>query len=193
MLIGALPAPITSAPVVILIYAVLLLMIAAALASVLLRNILYAVGAFAATMLLVAILYLTIAPALLFGAQVLLVTTLSAAMLIALLRQTTGLEPSAVGPFSREWVVGAAVSAALLALVGLVMLATSWPVRTCCALSGTLTNVLSNTYVVALWTLAILLGSAALGCALLLAAPTLPLLRGGGESRRVGGRAGRRP
>ena len=47
MLIGTLPAPITSAPLVILIYAVLLLLLASALATVLLRNTLYAIGAFA--------------------------------------------------------------------------------------------------------------------------------------------------
>jgi len=54
-LIGALPQPITSAPLVILIYAVLVLMLASALASVLLRSTLFAIGAFAATMVLVAL------------------------------------------------------------------------------------------------------------------------------------------
>ena len=44
-LIGALPQPITSAPLVIVIYAVVLLMLASALASVVLRNTLYAIGA----------------------------------------------------------------------------------------------------------------------------------------------------
>ena len=73
-LIGALPQPITSAPLVIMIYAVLVLMVASALASVWLRNTLYAIGAFAATMVLLALLYLTIAPFLLFAVQLLELT-----------------------------------------------------------------------------------------------------------------------
>ena len=190
MLIGTLPAPITSAPLVILIYAVLVLMVAAAVASLLLRNSLYAIGAFCATMLLVAILYLTIAPALLFAVQLLAFTTIGATILVALLRQTTGLQGASVGPFSPEWIVGAGVSAALLALVGVIMAATKWPVQVCCSAMASFTDTLSNTYVVAIWTLAILLASAALGCGLLLAAPTRPSIRG--ESRRGPAAPGRR-
>jgi NADH:ubiquinone oxidoreductase subunit 6 (subunit J) len=186
VLIGTLPAPITAAPLVILIYLVLLLMVAAAVASVLLRNSLYALGAFCATMLLVAILYLTIAPALLFAFQLLVFTTISAAVLVALLRQTTGLEGATVGPFSREWIAGAAVSAALLALVGVVMAATNWPVQFCCSIIVGFTETLSNTYVVGIWTLAVLLGSAALGCGLMLAAPVRPVPTGGRISRGRG-------
>jgi NADH:ubiquinone oxidoreductase subunit 6 (subunit J) len=178
VLIGTLPAPITSAPLVILIYAVLLLLVASALATVLLRNTLYAIGAFAATMLLVALLYLAIAPALLFAFQLLVVTTISAALLLGLMRQTTGLEDSPVGPLSGEWIAGAAVSAALLALVGVVMVATSWPVHICCSAQESFTQTLGNSYVVAVWTVAILLASTALGCGLLLAAPTALSSRG---------------
>ena len=123
LLIGALPQPITSAPLVILIYAVLVLMVASALASVWLRSAVSAIGAFAATMVLVALLYLAIAPFLLFAVQLLVFTTVSAALLIGLLRQTAGLE-STQEPFSREWIVGAAVAAALLALL-LVILASA--------------------------------------------------------------------
>src|SRR6202035_6028392 len=89
-------------------------MVASALASVVLRNTLYAIGAFAATMVLVALLYLTIAPFLLFAVQLLVFATVSAALLVALLRQTAGLD-STQEPFSREWIVGAAGAAALLA------------------------------------------------------------------------------
>ena len=178
MLKGTLPAPITAVPLVILIYVVLGLMVASALASVLLRNMLYALGAFAGTMLLVAILYLTIAPALLFAFQLLVFTTISAVLLVALLRRTTGLEASPVGPLSGEWIAGAAVSAALLALVGVVMVATSWPVHICCSAQESFTQTLGNSYVVAVWTVAILLASTALGCGLLLAAPTVLSSRG---------------
>lgn len=185
-LIGSLPAPITSAPLVILIYVVLILMVGSALASVVLRNLLYAVGAFAATMLLVAILYLTIAPVLLFAFQLLVFTTVSAALLIGLLRQTSGLTASRVGPLSREWIIGAGVAAAFFALVGVVLAVTNWPVHTCCALPESFTSTLGTTYIVGIWTLAILLASAALGCGLMLIAPatsTLPTARGGGRTR----------
>jgi len=179
-LIGALPQPITSAPLVILIYAVLLLMVASALASVLLRNTLYAIGGFAATMVLAALLYLTIAPFLLFAVQLLVFTTVSAALLLGLLRRTTGLE-STQEPFSREWIVGAAVAAAVLALLVVVVATTAWPVRLTASAATGFGATLTNTYVVGLAVLVVILASAALGSGLLLAAPTLtsPRPRGG--------------
>jgi NADH:ubiquinone oxidoreductase subunit 6 (subunit J) len=176
-LIGALPQPITSAPLVILIYAVLALMVAGALASVLLRSTVFAIGGFAATMVLVALLYLTIAPFLLFAVQLLVFTTVSAAVIVGLVRQTAGLA-STQEPFSREWIVGAAVAAALLALLVVIVASTSWPVavtpNTVAGLGATLTN----TYVVGLAVLVVILASAALGSGLLLVAP-----RGGGSTR----------
>jgi NADH:ubiquinone oxidoreductase subunit 6 (subunit J) len=181
-LIGALPQPITSAPLVILIYAVLLLMVASALASVVLRNTLYAIGAFAATMVLVALLYLTIAPFLLFAVQLLVFTTVSAALLVGLLRQTAGLE-STQEPFGREWIVGAAVTAALLALLIVVIATTSWPIRATTSAAAGFGATLTNTYVVGLAVLVVILASAALGSALLVVAPTLPSPRGGGSQR----------
>ena len=58
-----------------------------------------------------------IAPFLLFAIQLLVFTTVSAALLIGLLRETSGLKPTSLGPLSREWIIGAAVSAAALALL----------------------------------------------------------------------------
>ncbi|HKV30911.1 MAG TPA: hypothetical protein VJT14_07845 [Candidatus Dormibacteraeota bacterium] len=181
-LIGALPQPITSAPLVILVYAVVVLMVASALASVVLRNTLYAIGAFAATMVLVALLYLTIAPFLLFAAQLLVFTTVSAALLVGLLRQTAGVE-SSQEPLSREWIVGAAVAAALLALLIVVIATTSWPIRATTNTAAGFGATLTNTYVVGLAVLVVILASAALGSALLLVTPTLPSPRGGGSPR----------
>lgn len=178
-LIGAPPQPITEAPLVILIYAVLVLMVASALASVLLRNVLYAIGAFAATMLSIALLYLTIAPFLLFAVQLLVFTTVSAALLAGLLRRTTGLD-STEEPFSREWVVGAAVAAAVLALLMVVAASTSWPVRPTANAGAGFGSTLTNAYVVGLAVLVVILASAALGSGLLLAAPSP---RGGGSPR----------
>src|SRR5207244_7558242 len=76
-----------------------------------------------------ALLYLTIAPFLLFAVQLLVFTTVSAALMIGLLRETVGIKESAVGPFGREWIIGAAVAAVLLALVVVVAAVTSWPIR----------------------------------------------------------------
>jgi NADH:ubiquinone oxidoreductase subunit 6 (subunit J) len=179
-LIGALPQPITSAPLVFFVYLVLILLIGSALASVLLRNTLYAIGAFAASMVLLALLYLAIAPFLLVAVQLLLFTTVSAGLLIGLLRATTGLRRSRVGRLSPEWIIGAAVSAVMFALLALVLGATSWPVHICCAFQENFGAVLGGTYVVGLAVLAVLVGSAALGSGLLLVAPTLPSPRGGG-------------
>jgi NADH:ubiquinone oxidoreductase subunit 6 (subunit J) len=184
LLIGDLPQPITSAPLVFFVYLVLALMIVSALASVLLRNTLYTIGAFAASMVLVALLYLAIAPFLLFAVQLLIFTTISAVLVIGLLRTTTGLEPSTLGPFSREWIIGAAVSAAVLALVGVVLGATAWPVGFCCGIIVGLGPVLTHTYPVGLAVLVVILASAALGSGLLLVAPTLPSSRGGGSKTR---------
>ena len=187
-LIGALPQPITSAPLVLFIYLVLILMLGSALASVLLRNPLYAIGAFAATTVLVALLYLTIAPFLLFAVQLLVFTTVSAAVLIGILRETTGFKTSTVGPLSREWIIGAGVSAAFFALLALVLGATAWPVRVCCSLPLSFGDTLANDYPVAFAVLALILASAALGSGILLAAPTLPSPRGGGSPRGRGPR-----
>jgi NADH:ubiquinone oxidoreductase subunit 6 (subunit J) len=192
LLIGTLPAPITSAPLVILIYVVLIVMIGSALASVLLRSVLYSIGAFAATMVMIALLYLTIAPFLLFAIQLLVFSTLSAAVLIGLLRQTTGIDDASVGPFSREWIVGAAVAAATLALVGVVVGATSWPVRVCCSIIVGYGETLTTAYAVGLAVVVVLLASAALGAGLITMAPTLPSPRGGAERRPVPRDDGRR-
>jgi NADH:ubiquinone oxidoreductase subunit 6 (subunit J) len=178
-LIGALPQPITSAPLVLFIYFVLILMVGSALASVLLRNTLYAIGAFSASMGLVAILYLTIAPFLLFAVQLLVFTTVSAALLVGLLRETTGLGASRQGPLSREWIIGAAVSAALLALIEVVIGVTLWPVGFCCSRVVGIGPLVTETYVVGLAVLVVILASAALGSGLLLSTS-----RGGRSGRR---------
>ena len=60
-LIGALPQPVTSAPLVILLYVVLTLMIVSALTSVLVRDTLWAIGAVSSSMVLIAVLYLALA------------------------------------------------------------------------------------------------------------------------------------
>jgi NADH:ubiquinone oxidoreductase subunit 6 (subunit J) len=181
LLIGALPQPITSAPLVFFVYLVLILMVGSALATVLLRNTVYVIGAFAASMGLVALLYLTIAPFLLFAVQLLLFTTVSALLLIGLLRETAGIKPSTLGPLSREWIIGAAVAAALMALLVVVVATTSWPVRLIGNPGPGLGEALTTTYVVGLAVLVVILASAALGSGLLLAAPTLPSPRGGGS------------
>jgi NADH:ubiquinone oxidoreductase subunit 6 (subunit J) len=180
-LIGALPQPITSTPLALFVYVVLILLIGSALTSVLLRNTLYGIGAFAASMVLMALLYLAIAPFLLVAVQLVVFTTISAAVLIGLLRETTGLKASSVGRLSPEWIIGLAVSAALFALLALVLGATAWPVHICCAFQENFGAVLGGTYVIGLAVLAVILGSAALGSGLLLVAPTVPSPRGGGE------------
>ncbi len=176
-LIGALPQPITSAPLVILIYGVLVLMLASALATVFLRSMVFATGAFAATMVLVALLYLTIAPFLLFAVQLLVFTTVSAALLVGVLRRTTGLD-STQEPFSREWIVGAAVAAAVLALLVVIVATTSWPLRPSVNAGAGFGATVANTYVVGLAVLVVILAAAALGGGLLLAASSLPRPRG---------------
>jgi len=185
-LIGALPLPITSAPLVLFIDLVLMLILGSALASVVLRNTLYAIGAFAASMVLVALLYLAIAPFLLFAIQLLVFTTVSAALLIGLLRETSGLKPTSLGPLSPEWIIGAAVSAAVLALLGVVLGATAWPTGLAGNPGPGLAQTLTSTYAVGLAVLVVIVASAALGCGLLLAAPTLPSPKGGGSTRRRG-------
>lgn len=177
MLIGTLPEPITSAPIVILIYVVLIVMIASALASVLLRNILYSIGAFAATMVMIALLYLTIAPFLLFAIQLLVFTTISAAMLIGMLRLTTGVEQVSPGPFSREVIAGGAVAAVLLAVIAVVVGAMTWPVRVCCSIIAGFGSTLTDPYIVGLATVVVVLASSALGAGILILAPTLPSAR----------------
>ncbi len=169
-LIGALPQPITSAPLVILLYVVLTLMIVSALTSVLVRDTLWAIGAFSSSMVLIAVLYLTIAPFLLFAVQL------------------PGLGRSTQGPLHRDWIVGAAVVAALLALLVVVLATTSWPIGLIGNAGPGVGEALGTKYVVGLAVLVVILASAALGSGLMLAAPTLPSLRGGGPIRGSGPR-----
>ncbi len=169
LLTGAVLGPITSPGLVILVYLVLALMLVAALATVLVRDLLFSVAAFAATLLLVAILYLAIAPFALFAVQLLIFAGISALIVLWLLRDTTGLERQSVGPFSREWIIGGGVAAAVLALVAVVVGVTAWPAG-CCApslMTGFGESVF-NTYVVGLATTVILLASAAVGASLVL-------------------------
>lgn len=147
-------------------------MIASALASVLLRSTLYAVGAYSATMALVGLFYLLLgAPILLFALQLLVFTTVSAALLVGLLRRT-GIDRSAATALRPDWIAGAGVAAALLALLIVVLVATTtWPVKACCAIPLGFAETLSSTYVVGLAVLVVIVASAALGAGLLLATP----------------------
>src|SRR5260370_35762408 len=97
-------------------------------------------------MVLVALLYLAIARFLLVALQLLVFTTVSAALLIGLLRATTRLRASSGGRLSREWIIGLAVSAALFALLAVVLGATGWPVQDCCALPESCGRTLTSTY-----------------------------------------------
>src|SRR5438067_11659259 len=136
-------------------------MLVGALASVFLRSTVFATGAFTATMVLVALLYLTITPFLLFAVQLLVFTTVSSALFVGVLRRTTGLE-STQEPFSREWIVGGAIAAAVLALLVVIVATTSWPVRATAAAGAGFGATLTNTYVAGLARLVVILASAAL-------------------------------
>lgn len=171
LLIGAVPQPITSAPLAIFVYAVLVLMVAGALATVALRRAPYAIAAFITTMVMVALLYLVIAPFPLFLIQLLVFAVASATLLLGLLRQTTGLERPPHSPLSREWMAGGIVSAAMLALLGVVMAATSWPVKATGTSPVGFGEALTTTYLVGLAIAVLILASAAVGVGLLLAAP----------------------
>lgn len=167
LLKGSVPLPITAEPAVIVIYVLLILIVGTALASILLRNLLFAIASFSATMVGVALLYLLLAPFLLFAVQLLIFTTISAGLLLALLRSTSGLESPPESPFSPELIAGSAVGAALLALLGVVAGATNWPVRIHGGPMVGLGGTLVNTYVVGIAVLVVILASAALGAGLL--------------------------
>jgi NADH:ubiquinone oxidoreductase subunit 6 (subunit J) len=167
LLKGSVPLPITAEPAVIVIYVLLILIVGSALASILLRNVLFAIASFSATMVGVALLYLLLAPFLLFAVQLLIFTTISAGLLLALVRSTSGLESPPESPFSPELISGSAVGAALLALLGVVVGATNWPVRIHGGPMVGLGGTLVNTYVVGIAVLVVILASAALGAGLL--------------------------
>ena len=167
LLIGSLPSAIADQPAVLAIYLLLILIVGSALASVLLRNLVFAICAFAISMGALALLYLMLAPFLLFAAQLLVFTGVSALLLLGLLRRTTSMEPAPDSPFSPELIAGVAVGAALMALVGLVVGATNWPVRITGNPAG-FAGTIANKYVVAIAVVVVVLASAALGAALLL-------------------------
>jgi len=168
---GNLPQPITSEPAVATIYIVLILTIGSALASVLLRRTLYAIAAYCGSIVLIALFYLLVgAPFLLFALQLLAFSTVSAALLFGLLRRPRGVDPSSTTSLRPNWIIGAGVSAGLLALLLVVVVAvTTWPARVCCALPLDFGETLSNDYVIGLAVLVLVIASAALGAGLLLA------------------------
>jgi NADH:ubiquinone oxidoreductase subunit 6 (subunit J) len=108
-----------------------------------------------------------LAPLLLFAVQLLVFTTASAGLLLGLLRRTSGMEPAPDSPFSPELIAGVAVSAALLALVGVVVSATNWPVRISGSASEGFSGSVLNGYVVGVAVVVVMLASAAVGAALL--------------------------
>lgn len=167
LLKGSLPSAITDQPAVLAIYLLLILIVGSALASIVLRNLVFAIAAFSATMAAVALLYLMLAPLLLFAVQLLVFTTASAGLLLGLLRRTSGMEPAPDSPFSPELIAGVAVSAALLALVGVVVSATNWPVRISGSASEGFSGSVLNGYVVGVAVVVVMLASAAVGAALL--------------------------
>ncbi|MDQ6709181.1 MAG: hypothetical protein M3Z11_01350 [Candidatus Dormibacteraeota bacterium] len=165
-LIGALPHSMTAQPAVLIIYVLLVVIIGTALASVVLRSLLFAIAGFAITMAAVAFLYLMLAPFLLFAVQLLIFTSVSAGLLIGLLRTTTGLDEAPASPFSPELIGGAAIAAAVAALLGVVVGATNWPVRITGVTEGFGQSLL-NTYIVGIAVLVVTVASAALGAGLL--------------------------
>jgi NADH:ubiquinone oxidoreductase subunit 6 (subunit J) len=180
---------------VLFVYIVLALMLITALTSVVVRNTLWAIGSFASSMALLALLYLTIAPLLLFAVQLVVYTTVAAGLLLGLLRLTSGLERPPMSPVGRQWIAGGAVAAAVGALLLLVAAATSWPPWPVAPFRAgiisqpeSFAGTLINGYVVGLAVLVVLIASAALGTALLVAAPTLPSPRGGGPTTARGSR-----
>lgn len=196
---GSLPQPISSQPAVLLIYLVLGLMIVAALASVLLKRTLFAIGAYSATMVLIAVLYLLLGvPLLLFALQLLVFTAVSAALLIGLLRRPGGVDPSSATSLRLDWIVGAGVAGGLLALLLVVVVGvTTWPVAVCCGIPVSFGETLSTDYVVGLAVLVLLVAAAALGAGLLLAASPATSrprrLEQPGPERRPRGPRDRRP
>lgn len=198
LLIGAVPQPITSEPAAFLIYLLLAIVVGSALASVLLRNALFAIASFIATMAGVAFLYLMLAPFLLFALQLLLFTTVSALLLVGLIRMTSGLDSAPDSPFSPELIAGSAVAAVLLALLAVVVGATNWPVRVAPDFAEGIGHSLTTTYIVGLGVLVVIIASAALGAGLL---RTVPVLRRGpaggaprpGQGRQRSGERGPRP
>ncbi len=200
LLKGTLPSSMTDQPAVFIIYVLLVILVGSAVASVVFRNVLFAIASFAVTMAAVAFLYLMLAPFLLFAVQLLVFTTVSAALLIGLLRTTTGLDKSLPSPFGAELIGGAAVAAALLALLVVVVGMTNWPVRAVGPQRSPFSvpidfgRTITDNYIVGLAVLAVLLASAALGAGLLVtqrarrgapSSPTTPRLRGrGGPSPR---------
>lgn len=167
LLKGSLPSAIVDQPAVLVIYLLLILIVASALASVLLRNLVFAIAGFAVSMGALALLYLMLAPFLLFAAQLLVFTAVSGLLLLGLLRRTSGVEPAPDSPFSSELIAGVAVGAALLAIVGLAVGATNWPVRVTGIQAG-FGRTVANQYVVALSVVVVMLACAALGAALLI-------------------------
>lgn len=190
-LIGALPQPITSAPSItsaplaLFVYLVVILMLVTALASVVLRNTLWVIASFALSMALVALLYLTIAPLLLFAVQLVVYTTVSAGLLLGLLSLTSGLERPPISEFGRKWLAGGSVAAAFGALLVLVVAAIPWPQwplqpfrAGIISQPESLARTLSTDYIVGIAVLVVVIATAALGSALLLAAPILASHRG---------------
>jgi NADH:ubiquinone oxidoreductase subunit 6 (subunit J) len=186
LLIGAGPEQITSGPLVLFIYALIVLLVVTAVTSVMVRDPIWSIGAFASAMALVALLYLTIAPILLFAVQLIVYTSLSAGLLLGLLRRTAGLQGTIEDPFSRQWITGGAVAGVLLALLVVALGLTAWPGPVSRAGIPSFTPgplyPLGEASLVALATLAILFSSAALGAGLALVFGLRPGRRGAGQA-----------
>lgn len=173
LLKGTVPHSLTDQPAVLIIYVLLVVIIGAALACVVLRNVVFAIASFAGTMAAVAFLYLFIQPysaarAMLFAAQLIVATLAPAVLMLGLVRRTSGLARPPSSPNGRENLAGAVVASLVFALFAVVVGRAAWPVRVAPDLFSGLARTITDSYVVALAALVVLVGASTLGVWLLL-------------------------
>lgn len=187
-MIGASPGTITSPGLVVASYAVGALLMVGALATVLLRNLLYATGALVATLVLAGLLYLVLdAGPLLVAVQIVLYGGGAGALLYVFSRWTRTAGPGSL--FNRQLIPAAIVALAVALMLASVPVLVSWP-PTAAQSTGDLWSSLTNLFPVAMATAGTIVAAAAVGLALLLTrriprAATAEPAAGRGRRRRT--------
>lgn len=168
LLVGAGTGAISSPALVSVTYVVGALLLVGALATVLLRNLIAAMGALVGTLVSAGILYLILGGGLpLVAVQVVIIGAGVGAVSFFLLRWTGGAQRG-LSPFNSQLVPALLIALVVTVMLGAVTVGAAWPTAAATRVEASLTATLTNTYPVGLATLAVIALSAAACGALLL-------------------------
>lgn len=178
LLSGAGTGAISAPALVIVSYVVGALLLVGALATVLLRNVTAAIGALVGTLVLAGILYLVLGGGLPLALVQVVIGGAGVGGLTFFRLRRTGIGRAGLSPFNSQLAPATVVALAVILMLGVVIVATTWPGAAAARAGASLTATLIDSYPVGLATLGVIVLSAVAGVVLLLTGRVPERLRG---------------